>query len=115
MLFSMIFLYRFDVKENGMDFVLNEQIAADMLPQYDDILLPVVTSLAETLQLYRSFSQHPAILTGKILDNNQLEVMLSKGLGAFIDPYTKNQLIFENGKRIADILVQVMDSHTVYN
>ena len=31
----MIFLYRFDVKENHIHFVLNEQIAADMLPQYD--------------------------------------------------------------------------------
>ncbi|MCQ6339902.1 hypothetical protein NPM06_09490 [Bacillus cereus] len=27
----MIFLYRFDLKDNGIDFVLNEQIAADIL------------------------------------------------------------------------------------
>jgi hypothetical protein len=109
----MIFLYRFDLKENGIDFVLNEQIAADMLPHYDALLRPLVASLADTLQLYRSLSTHPTILTGgKILDNGQLEVMLSEGLGQYIDIYTKNQIIFENGKRIADILVNVMDSHT---
>jgi hypothetical protein len=109
----MIFLYRFDLKDNGIDFVLNEQIAADMLPHYDALLRPLVASLADTLQLYRSLSKHPTILTGKILDNGQLEVvMLSEGLGKCIDVYTNNQIIFEDGKRIADILVNVMDSHT---
>ncbi|PEF36938.1 hypothetical protein CON72_14055 [Bacillus wiedmannii] len=71
-----------------------------------------MASLADTLQLYRSLSKHPTILTGKILNNGQLEVMLSEGLGQCIDLYTKNQIIFEDGKRIADILVNVMDSHT---
>ncbi|MED3324572.1 hypothetical protein P4377_24425 [Bacillus thuringiensis] len=108
----MIFLYRFDLKENGIDFVLNEQIAADMLPHYDALLRPLVASLADRLQLYRSLSTHPAILTGKILNNGQLKVMLSEELGKRIDVYTKNQIIFEDGKRIADILVNVMDSHT---
>ncbi|MDM8365762.1 hypothetical protein [Bacillus thuringiensis] len=108
----MIFLYRFDLKENGIDFVLNEQIAADMLPHYDALLRPLVASLADTLQLYRSLSKHPTILTGKILDTGQLEVLLSEGLGQYIDIYTKNQILFEDGKRIADILVNVMDSHT---
>ncbi|HFK1812607.1 TPA: hypothetical protein ACGXQD_005793 [Bacillus cereus] len=108
----MIFLYRFDVKDNHINFVLNEQIAADMLPHYDALLRPVVASLADTLRLYRSLSKHPTILTGKILDNGQLEVMLSEGLGQYIAVYTKNQIIFEDGKRIADILVNVMDSHT---
>ncbi|MES1054075.1 hypothetical protein FOA24_35450 [Bacillus thuringiensis] len=61
--------------------------------------------------MYRSLSKHPTILTGKILDNGQLEVILSEGLGQYIDVYTKNQIIFEDGKRIADILVNVMDSH----
>lgn len=48
----MIFLYRVDLKDNGIDFVLNEKIAADMLPYYDEILRPLVASLAETLSLY---------------------------------------------------------------
>ncbi|EJR59639.1 hypothetical protein C797_18907 [Bacillus thuringiensis Sbt003] len=43
----MIFLYRFDLKENGLDFVLNEQIAKDMLPHYDDLLRPLVASFFE--------------------------------------------------------------------
>jgi hypothetical protein len=109
----MIFLYRFDLKENGIDFVLNEQIVCGyLLPHYDALLRPLVASLADTLQLYISLSKHPTILTGKILDTGQLEVLLSEGLRQYIDVYTKNQIIFEDGKRIADILVNVMDSHT---
>ncbi len=111
---KMIFLYRFDLKDNGIDFVLNEQIAADMLPYYEEMLRPLVASLAETLSFYRAFSKHPTILTGKILDNNELEIMLSEGLGQYIDVYTKNQIIFESGKLIADILIKVMDHYTLH-
>jgi len=111
---KMIFLYRFDLKDNGIDFVLNEKIAADMLPYYEEMLRPLVAFLAETLSLYRAFSKHPTILTGKILDNNKLEIMLSEGLGQYIDVYTKNQIIFENGKLIADILIKVMDHYTLH-
>lgn len=32
----------------------------------------------------------------------------------YIDPYTKNQIIFENGKLIADILMEVMNRQTIY-
>ena len=111
---KMIFLYRFDLKDNGIDFVLNEKIAADMLPYYEEMLRPLVASLAETLSFYRAFSKHPTILTSKILDNNELEIMLSEGLGQYIDVYTKNQIIFENGKLIADILIKVMDHYTLH-
>jgi hypothetical protein len=111
---KMIFLYRFDLKDNGIDFVLNEKIAADMLPYYEEMLRPLVASLAETLSFYRAFSKHPTILTGKILDNNELEIMLSEGLGQYIDVYTKNQIIFENGKLIADLLIKVMDYYTLH-
>lgn len=111
---KMIFLYRFDLKDNGIDFVLNEKIAADMLPYYEEMLRPLVASLAETLSFYRAFSKHPTILTGKILDNNELEIMLSEGLGQYIDVYTKNQIIFENGKLIADLLIKVMDHYTLH-
>ncbi len=84
---KMIFLYRFDLKDNGIDFVLNEKIAADMLPYYEEMLRPLVASLAETLSFYRAFSKHSTILTSKILDNNELEIMLSEGLGQYIDVY----------------------------
>lgn len=53
-------------------------------------------------------------MTGKILDNNELEIMLSEGLGQYIDVYTKNQIIFENGKLIADLLIKVMDYYTLH-
>ncbi|MDG0950869.1 MULTISPECIES: hypothetical protein [Bacillus cereus group] len=110
----MIFLYRFDLKDNGIDFVLNEKIAADMLPYYEEMLRPLVASLAKTLSFYRAFSKHPTILTGKILDNNELEIILSEGLGQYIDVYTKNQIIFENGKLIADLLIKVMDHYRLH-
>ncbi|AXY11482.1 hypothetical protein CUC43_33380 (plasmid) [Bacillus thuringiensis LM1212] len=110
----MIFLYRFDLKDNGVDFVLNEKITTDMLPYHEEMLRPLVESLAETLSLYRVFSKHPTILTGKILDNDELEIMLSEGLGLYIDTYTKNHIIFESGKLIADILIKVIDNYTLH-
>lgn len=111
----MIFLYRFDVKENGVYFVLNEQIAADMLPQYDVLLRPLVTSLAETLQLYSSLSKQPTLLTSKIQANGELEVMLNQELEQCIDGYTKDLMILKNGKRIADILLAGRNVHNVYH
>ncbi|AHA75129.1 hypothetical protein YBT1518_31395 (plasmid) [Bacillus thuringiensis YBT-1518] len=66
---------------------------------YDALLRPLMASLADTIQLYRSLSKHPTILMGKILDNGQLEVLLSEGLGQCIDVYTNNQIIFEVRKK----------------
>lgn len=111
----MIFLYRFDVKENHINFVLNEQIAADMLPQYDVLLRPLVTSLAETLQLYCSLSKQPTLLTSKIQDSGEIEVMLNQELGQCIDGYIKDRMILKNGKRIADILMEIRNAHTIYH
>ncbi|MGG0261509.1 hypothetical protein ABEY48_15045 [Bacillus mycoides] len=109
----MIFLYRFDVKENHIHFVLNEQIAADILPQYDVLLR--VTSLAETLQLYCSLSKQPTLLTSKIQDSGEIEVMLNQELGQCIDGYIKDRMILKNGKRIADILMEIRNAHTIYH
>ncbi|MGR6001821.1 hypothetical protein ACT7C7_30420 [Bacillus cereus] len=41
--------------------------------------------------------------------------MLSEGTGQYIDVYTKNQIIFENGKLSADILIKVMDYYIANN
>ena len=109
----MIFLFRFDIKDDGMDFVLNEKIAEDITPYYEEMLRPLAASLGQTLNFYRAFSKHPTILSCPILDDNQLEIILSKGLGQYIDVYTKNQIIFENGKLIADILMEVMNRNTM--
>ncbi|PGY46345.1 hypothetical protein COE09_23595 [Bacillus thuringiensis] len=111
----MIFLYRFDVKENHIHFVLNEQIAADMLPQYDVLLRPFVTSLAETLQLYCSLSKQSTLLTSKIQDSGEIEVMLNQELGQCIDGYIKDRMILKNGKQIAEILMEMRNAHTIYH
>ncbi|WP_242266351.1 MULTISPECIES: hypothetical protein [unclassified Bacillus cereus group] len=75
-----------------MDFILNKKLAEDMSPYYDEMLRALAASLSHTLNFYRAFSKHPTILSCRILDNNELEIMLSKGLGQYIDPYTKNQV-----------------------
>jgi len=112
---KMIFLYRFDVQENRVHFVLNEQIVADMLPPYDVLLRPLVTFLAETLQLYCSLSKQPTLLTSNIQDSGEIEVMLNQELGQCIDEYTKNHVILKNGKRIADILMEIRNAQTIYH
>lgn len=109
----MIFLYRFDLKGKGIDFVLNEGIAQDMYPEYEEMLRPLVFSTCQVLDHYKHLSKHSTIMTGNILDTNEFEVMLSEGLGSLIDSYTKNQIIFENAKLIADILMKVMERRTL--
>lgn len=108
----MIFLYRFDVNGNGIDFVLNEGIAEDMSPEYELVLKPIIESTCETLMRYKCFSKGNPIMTGTILDTSEFEVMLSEGLGKYINPYEKN-LLFEAAKLIADILVLVMERRGV--
>lgn len=44
-------------------------------------------------------------MTGTLLETNEFEVTLSEGLGEYIDPYTKNKIIFEHVKIIVDILI----------
>ncbi|WP_419180637.1 hypothetical protein [Bacillus cereus] len=111
----MIFLYRFDVKENHIQFVLHEQIEYDILPHYDILLRPFVTSLAETLQLYCSLSKQPTLLTSKLQDSGEIEVMLNQELGQCIDGYIKERMILKNGKRIAEILMKMQNAHTIYH
>ncbi|PEF61522.1 hypothetical protein CON35_24805 [Bacillus cereus] len=36
-------------------------------------------------------------------------------LGQCIDGYTKNYMILKKGKRIADILMEVRNAHTIYH
>jgi len=106
----LIFLYRFDKhKNNGIDFVLNEGIAEDMYSDLEqDLLKPLVRAACKTLMLYKSFSKTDTIMTGTILDTNEFEVMLSEGLGSYINLYEKS-ILFEQAKLIADILIKVMD------
>lgn len=108
----MIFLFRFDQANGGLNFVLNEAIAQDM---YDDIhkkLIPLVESTAQALSPYKIHSTRNTIMEFVIDDTNQMEVKLSPGLGQYIDPQIKESL-FSDAKRIADLLVEVMNRRTL--
>ena len=103
----MIFLYNFEIKSNGIDFVLNEEIAKDMYADLEVHLRSIVESTSHLLINYKYLSKSNIIMNAKILDTDELEILFSEGLGKYINPYEKN-LIFDNGKIIADILVEVM-------
>jgi hypothetical protein len=51
-----IFLFRFVLRGHGMDFVLNEAIAADMSPDAEEQLQPLAHACGETLLRYRHLS-----------------------------------------------------------
>ncbi|MDP1460054.1 hypothetical protein Q8G37_27215 [Bacillus wiedmannii] len=76
---------------------------------------PLVTVLAETLQLYCLLSKEPTLLTSSMRENGEIEVMLNQKLGQCIDEYTKNHVILKNGKRIADILIEIRNAYTIYH
>ena len=74
-----IFLFRFELSGNGINFVLNEAIAADMYPDVDEKLKPLAHACCETLLRYKHLSVSNIIMDGNILDTGAFEVMLSKG------------------------------------
>ena len=76
-----IFLFRFELRGNGINFVLNKQIAADMYPDVDEKIKPLAHVCCETLLRYKHLSVSNTIMDGNILDTGEFEVMLSKGLG----------------------------------
>jgi len=106
-----IFLFRFELSSNGINFVVNEAIAADMYPDVDEKLQPLAHACCETLLRYRHLSVSNTIMDGNILDTGEFEVMLSKGLGRHVAETEKQQL-FQDAKAIADLLVEVMDRKT---
>lgn len=106
-----IFLFRFELHGNGITFVVNEGIAADMYPEVDEQLKPLAHACCETLLRYRHLSVSTTIMDGNILATGAFEVMLSKGLGSHVAPEEKQRL-FQDAKTIADLLVEVMDSKT---
>jgi len=106
-----LFLFRFVLRGKGIDFVLNEGIAADMYPDVDAQLKPLVHACCETLLRYRHLSVSDTMMDGTILDTGEFEVMLSKGLGRHFADEEKQRL-FQDAKHIADLLVAVMDRKT---
>ena len=106
-----IFLFRFELRGNGIDFILNEAIAEDMYPDIDEKMKPLVHACCETLLRYKHLSVSNTIMDGNILVAGEFEVMLSQGLGRHFVPVEKERL-FQDSKTIADLLGMVMDRGT---
>src|SRR2546427_10753 len=107
----LFFLFRFELRGNGIDFVLNKAIAADMYQDVDEKIKPLAHACCETLSRYRRLSVSNTMMDGNILATGEFEVMLSKGLGRhFVDD--EKQQLFQDAKNIADLLVAVMDRKT---
>jgi hypothetical protein len=106
-----IFLFRFELRSHGIDFVLNEAIADDMYPDIDEKMKPLVHVCCETLLRYKHLSVSNTIMDSNILVTGELEVMLSKRLGQYFSCDEKERL-FQDAKNISDLLGEVMDRRT---
>ena len=106
-----IFLFQFELRGAGIDFVLNEGIAADMYQDLDAQIKPLVHACCATLLRYRHLSISKIMMDGNFLLSGEFEVMLSKGLGRHFRPQEKARL-FQDAKKIADLLAMVMDRKT---
>lgn len=67
----MIFLFRFDVTDKGMDFILNEEIAKDMYPDLEEMLRDLVRYLCSMLKYYKVYNKEKTIFSGFIHDNGK--------------------------------------------
>ena len=103
-----IFLFRFELRGNSIDFVLNEVIAENMYLDIDEKMKPLVHACCETLLRYRQLSVSNTIMDGNFLVTGEFEVMLSKGLGRHFAQDEKERL-FQDAKHISDLLAAVMD------
>ncbi len=103
-----VFLFRFDLSGTCMSFVVNEGIAADMFPDVDMRLQPLVAACSETLLRYRDRRTGDTMLDGSILTSGEGEVMLSPGLGQHLLAEEKQRLL-RDAAAIATLLVEVME------
>jgi hypothetical protein len=106
-----IFLFRFELRGNGIDFVLNEAIAADMYQDIDEKIKPLVHACCETLLRYGHLSVSNTIMDSNFLATGEFEVMLSKGLGQHF-AHDEKERLFQDAKSISDLLAVVMDRRT---
>ena len=67
----LIFLFRFDITGNGIDFVMNKGIAADMYEDINVKLMPLVHACCETLSRYKELSVSPTTMDGNILASGE--------------------------------------------
>ena len=106
-----IFLFRFELRGYGIDFVLNEAISEDMYPDINEKMQPLVHACCETLLRYKHQSVSNTIMDGNFLVTGEFEVMLSKGLGLHF-AYDEKERLFQDARNIADLLAMVMDRRT---
>jgi hypothetical protein len=106
-----LFLFHFELHEAGIDFILNEGIAADMYQDLEAQIKPLVHACCATLSRYRSLSRSKVIMDGNFLVSGEFEVMLSQGLGQYFRPQEKARL-FQDAKQIAALLTMVMHRST---
>jgi len=102
-----IFLFRFEIHGNSISFVINQEIGMDMYEDIDEKLTPLAHACCETLSRYRHLSVSSTIMDGNFLDTGEFEVMLSRGLGRYFLEDEKQRL-FQDAKKIADLLNEVM-------
>ncbi|PEE71143.1 hypothetical protein COM73_09795 [Bacillus thuringiensis] len=105
----MICLFRFELKNNKIDFILNNKIEEVITPYHNELLQPLISSLSQTLYLYHQFNKHSTILSCQVSGNKQLEIILSKGLEQYINVNTRKEIFLGSGQSIADILLQFID------
>lgn len=106
-----IFLFRFELLGEAIDFCLNEGISEDMYPNVDVQLKSLVHACCETLLRYKHLSVSNTIMDGNLLASGEFEVMLSKGLGKhFLED--EKQHLFNDAKKISDLLITIMNRRT---
>ncbi|MGI9920459.1 hypothetical protein [Vibrio owensii] len=105
---AMLFLFRFECRESGISFVLNEGIAEDMYIDISARLQPLVHACCETLLRYRSRCQGNIIMDGHILLDGDCELMLFPGLGQVIQE-AKKRALFDDARTIAQQLLTIME------
>jgi hypothetical protein len=77
----LIFLFRFDVENGGISFILNKGIARDMYPDMEEMPRQLADSTCKVLEHHKIYSKSNPIMQGQILDTGEFEVNLSHGLG----------------------------------
>ncbi len=97
-----IFLFRFELQESALSFVLNEAIAEDLYPDTQTQLLPLIYVCCETLLRYRYRCRTNTIMN--ILMDGNLEVMLSPGLGRYL-PDREKLYLFSDAHDMVKILM----------
>src|SRR5660398_338120 len=87
-----IFLFRFVLTGNGINFDLNKAIAADMYKDLDEKLKPLSHACCETLLRYKHLSVSNTIRDGHNLNTGESEVAVRKGLGRHFADNEEQQL-----------------------